>query len=57
MITATCRNSECDANGVDRFTSGDPDRVQCGACAHDCELSNPQPDPPEPELIEETEVE
>ena len=47
MITATCRNNQCDANGVDRFTLGEPDRVQCGACGDDCELSDPQPDPPE----------
>ena len=46
MITATCKNNECNANDVNRFTLGEPDHVQCGACGDDCELSNPQPDPP-----------
>lgn len=52
MITATCTNSKCDANGIDYNMLGNPSRVECGACNADCELSDLRDDPPEPEPID-----
>lgn len=48
MITAQCSNTECAENGNAYNVEGDPTRVECGLCAHDCDLSDPRPDP-EPE--------
>lgn len=48
MITATCNNTDCTANGTPFAMLGEPAQVECGACHNDCDLSDPQPDPPEP---------
>ena len=46
MITATCNNDGCTANLVPFFILGEPSRVECGACHNDCDLTDPQDDPP-----------
>ena len=50
MITATCNNNECDANGIGYNMLGDPSRVECGACHADCEVSDLRDDPPMPDM-------
>jgi hypothetical protein len=52
MITATCKNTECQWHNVERTVGGEPARVQCGHCATDCDLTDLRPDPPEPDITE-----
>lgn len=49
MITATCTTTECKQHAIGYLVLGDPARVECGACHNDCELTDPQPDPPQQE--------
>jgi len=49
MITATCTNNDCAANGIGYNVLRDPLRVECGACGNDCELTDLRDDPPQPE--------
>ena len=49
MITATCATESCNWHAVGRFVLGSPDPVKCGACGNDCALTDPQPDPPQPD--------
>jgi len=47
MITATCTNSDCVANGIEYNMLGAPARIECGTCHNDCELTDPRDDPPD----------
>ena len=45
MITATCKNATCSESGTNYLVLGQHDRVECGLCGKNTELTNPQPDP------------
>jgi hypothetical protein len=49
MITATCTNNDCTANGIGYNFLGDPSRVECGACQNNCQLTDQRDDPPQSE--------
>ena len=53
MITATCNNNDCTANGIGYDVLGDPPRVECGECSNDCELTDLRDDPPPAEEVAE----
>jgi hypothetical protein len=49
MITATCTTTNCKLHGIGYTMRGAHARVECGACHADCALTDPQPDPPQPD--------
>ena len=53
MITATCNNTKCEANGTSFLMIGEPKRVECGTCHENCELTDPRDDPPPLEDLSE----
>lgn len=52
MITAKCINNNCSKFNIEYNFLGEPDRVECGLCGVDCELTDLRPDPTPIEPIE-----
>jgi len=44
MISATCRNTDCTQADILYNCEGDHDRIVCGTCDKDCELTDSRPD-------------
>jgi hypothetical protein len=48
MITTKCVNDQCSQFEIEYNFLGEPDRVECGSCATNCDISDVRPDPIEP---------
>ena len=44
MISATCRNTDCTQADILYNCEGNHNRIVCGTCDKDCELTDPRPD-------------
>lgn len=53
MITATCKNENCQQYAIGYLIIGQPENVECGLCCQDTELTDSQADPQNQENITE----